>query len=142
MFLGRFERTIDGKGRLTIPAKYRPGPDDGLVITCGLDRCLAIYPLDKWAELSDRVNSLPITDGSARRFRRLVFGAAHDDIPDDQGRIHVPPRLREYARLDGGVVVTGLSDHLEVWDPALWTRDLGSVDGDEVNPAAWSDLGI
>jgi MraZ protein len=142
MFLGHFDRSIDGKGRLTIPAKYRPGLNEGLVITFGLDRCLAIYPLAKWAELSARVNSLPMTDGSARRFRRHVFGAAHDDAPDDQGRIHIPPRLREYARLDGGAVVTGLGDHLEVWDPELWSQDLGRIDVDEVNPEAWSNLGI
>lgn len=142
MFLGRFERTIDGKGRLAIPVKYRPGLYEGLVVTIGLDRCLAVYPRTKWAAISEQVDQLPMTDVDARRFRRMFFTSAHDDSPDDQGRINIPPRLREYARLDGSVVVAGLSDHLEVWDPSLLSRDLGGIDGDDFDPEVWSKLGI
>ncbi len=142
MFLGQFERTIDDKGRLTIPAKYRSGLADGLVITRGLDRCLAIYPLSEWHALSGKVGSLPITDRHARAFRRLVFSAAHDDTPDDQGRVIIPPRLREYADLNGGVIVSGLSSYLEVWDPELWNEERGHVEGDGVNAEGWASLGI
>lgn len=142
MFLGQYERTIDGKGRLTIPAKYRTELRGGLVVTRGIDRCLAIYPTSKWAELSGKVNTLPITDRHARAFRRLVFAAAHDDTPDDQGRIGIPPRLREYASLDGGVIVSGLSDHLEVWNPDQWNRERGHVEGEDGATEEWASLGI
>jgi MraZ protein len=142
MFLGQHERTIDDKGRLTVPAKYRAELVEGLVVTRGIDRCLAIYPLPKWNELSGRVNALPITDRRARAFRRLVFAAAHDDSPDDQGRILIPPRLREYAGLDGGVIVTGLSDHMEVWDPQRWHQERDHVEADRLTDEDWASLGI
>ena len=142
MFVGRFEYTIDDKGRLTIPAKFRPELAGGLVVTRGIDRCLSIYPLSAWEPLARKVSALPMTDRSARAFRRLVFADACDTVPDQQGRVLIPPYLREYADLDGNVVITGLSDHLEVWSRMNWDSERQHVEGKDGNAEEWGNLGI
>ena len=142
MFLGEYSHTIDEKGRLTIPAKFRADLADGLVITRGIDRCLAIYPMAEWQALADRVGALPITDRNARAFRRLVFAAASHAVPDSQGRVLIPPRLREYARLDSEAVVTGLDRFIEVWRPGLWDQERDHVEGESVDVEGWAILGI
>jgi MraZ protein len=142
MFLGEFSHTIDEKGRLTIPAKFRSDLTDGLVITRGIDRCLALYPLEEWQQLADRVSDLPVTNRRARAFRRLVFAAASYVVPDSQGRVLIPPRLRAYAQLDGEVVVTGLDNYVEIWNPGLWDDERDQVEGDGVDVEEWATLGI
>ena len=120
MFLGQYAHTIDSKGRLTLPAKFRPGFEDGIVITLGLDGCLFAFPRAKWGELAARIEALPITNPDARTFARLMFANADDSEPDRQGRVLIPAFLREYAHLEGDVVVTGLNSRIELWDPARW----------------------
>jgi MraZ protein len=142
MFLGRFERTIDGKGRLTIPSKYRADLGDRLVITRGEDRCLVVFPLSTWEERSEKISRLATTKSKVRNYRRRFFSEAHDGEPDDQGRILIPPHLREYARLDGGVVVTGLNDYLEVWNPTLWEAESAKFDLEDVDPDEWIDIAV
>ena len=142
MFLGEFVHTIDGGGRLTVPARFRADLTAGLVITRGLDRCLAIYPLEEWRQLAERVSGLPMTDRRARAFRRLVFANAADAVPDKQGRVLIPPRLREYASLDGEVVVTGLNTYIEVWNPESWGEEREHVEGDGTDVEEWATLGI
>lgn len=142
MFLGEFAHTIDEKGRLTVPAKFRLGLAAGLVVTRGIDRCLAIYPMEEWEQLAERVSALPMTDRSARAFRRLVFANASDAIPDKQGRVLIPPGLREYAGLDGEVVVTGLNTYIEVWAPDAWGEERARVEGNGGNIEEWAALGI
>ena len=140
MFLGEFVHTIDEKGRLTIPAKFRADLASGLVVTRGIDRCLAIYPLEEWERLAGRVSALPMTDRRARAFRRLVFANASDAVPDKQGRMLIPPRLREYASLGGEAVVTGLDTYIEVWNLDAWAGE--RVEGDDADIEEWSVLGI
>ncbi|MCK4471567.1 MAG: cell division/cell wall cluster transcriptional repressor MraZ, partial [Anaerolineae bacterium] len=82
MFLGEFIHTIDEKGRLAVPARFRGDLEGGLVVTRGIDRCLAIYPMKAWKRLAKKVDALPMTDRRARAFRRLVFANASDSIPD------------------------------------------------------------
>ena len=142
MFLGEFTHTIDEKGRLTIPAKFRADLDDGLVVTRGIDRCLAIYPMEEWRRLSEQVSDLPMTDRRARAFRRLVFANASDSIPDKHGRVLIPPRLREYANLDSEAIVTGLNTYIEVWNPDSWGAEREYIEGDETNIEGWADLHI
>jgi MraZ protein len=142
MFLGEFVHTIDEKGRLTIPAKFRADLASGLVVTRGIDRCLAIYPLEEWERLAGRVSALPMTDRRARAFRRLVFANASDAVPDKQGRMLIPPRLREYASLDGEVVVTGLDTYIEVWNLDAWAGERERVEGDGADVEEWAVLGI
>lgn len=142
MFLGEFVHTIDEKGRLTIPARFRDDLEGGLVVTCGIDRCLAIYPMKAWKRLAKKVSALPMTDRRARAFRRLVFANASDSIPDKQGRVLIPPRLREYAGLDGAVVVTGLNTYIELWNSDSWGEERGRVEGDDADVETWAALGI
>ena len=142
MFLGEFIHTIDEKGRLTVPAKFRADLAAGLVVTRGIDRCLAIYPMEEWRRLAGQVSALPMTDRRARAFRRLVFANASDAIPDKQGRVLIPPRLREYAGLDGEVVVTGLNTYIEVWNPDSWGEERERVEGDGADIEGWAALGI
>jgi MraZ protein len=142
VFLGEYVHILDSKGRLTIPAKFRAELDTGLVITRGIDRCLAVFPMGEWEQLAEQVSDLPMTDRRARAFQRLLFASASDLSPDKQGRILIPPRLRAYANLDGEVVVAGLNKHVEVWNSEAWEREREHVEGAEVDIDGWAALGI
>lgn len=98
--------------------------------------------MPEWRRLAERVSELPMTDRRARAFRRLVFANASDVTPDKQGRILIPPRLREYANLDGEVVVTGLSNYIELWDPEAWNEERERVAGEDVDIDVWAGLAI
>jgi MraZ protein len=139
MFLGEYRHTIDEKGRLTIPAKFRGLLAAGLVITRGFDRNLMAFSLEGWQELAERVKQLPLSDPSAREFRRRVFGGAIDLVPDRQGRVLLPPYLREFARIEAEVVITGMESYLEIWNSDDWTAVRESVEGDAQR---WETLGI
>ncbi|MGD2164435.1 MAG: division/cell wall cluster transcriptional repressor MraZ [Anaerolineae bacterium] len=142
MFLGEFVHTLDSKGRLTIPAKFRESLDMGLVVTRGIDRCLAVFPMAEWEKLAAQVSELPMTDRQARAFRRFLFASASDVSPDKQGRILIPQNLREYAGLDGDVVIAGLSNYMEIWSTDAWQDEREQVEGDEVDIEGWAALGI
>jgi len=142
MFLGEFVHIIDEKGRLTVPAKFRAELAAGLVVTRGIDRCLAIYPMEEWEQLAQKISALPMTDRRARAFRRLVFASASDVIPDKQGRVLIPPSLREYAGFNGEVIVTGLNTYVEVWNPDAWGEEREHVEGNGGNIEEWAALGI
>jgi MraZ protein len=128
MFLGRFNHNLDAKGRLAIPAKFRAGLAHGMVLTRGIDRCLALYALPDWQALTDKVRALPITDANARAFRRMVFAEAVDLELDAQGRILVPPELRAYAGLERAAVVVGVDASIEIWSPERWTEMSARMD--------------
>jgi len=120
MFLGEFEHTLDEKGRFTIPAKFRAKLASGAVITRGIDGCLELQPMDHFMELATKVSNLPITSRNARGLRRLEFSGAAEVEPDKQGRVGLPSNLREYARIDKQVVIIGLFDYCEIWNPETW----------------------
>ncbi len=141
MFLGEFSRAMDGKGRLAIPSKYREGLDRA-VITRGLDRNLAIYPMPEWERLAARLNELPITDPSARALRRLFFSGAVDVTLDQQGRVLIPAYLREYAGIDGEAVLVGMDSFIEVWSPEAWQQELLKLQDAADDAAKWLSLGI
>ncbi len=142
MFLGSFTHTLDDKGRLTIPAKYRADLAAGVVVTRGLDRNLAVYPMAEWQRLTERIRQLPYTDQGARDFRRLVFAMAMDTVPDKQGRILIPVELRQYAGIDGEAVVVGMDTYLEVWSPATWQELRQTVEQQAGRAQDWPGLGI
>lgn len=139
MFLGEYQHTIDDKGRLTIPAKYRGLLATGMVVTRGFDRNLMAFSLDGWEDLANRVKSLPWSDPSAREFRRRIFSGAVDLAPDKQGRVLLPAYLREFANLGSDVVVTGMLDHLEIWNIDAWEPVREAAESDEQH---WDNLGI
>ncbi|CCF84413.1 division/cell wall cluster transcriptional repressor MraZ [Nitrolancea hollandica] len=120
MFLGRFSHTIDTKGRLAIPVRFRNTLGNDAVITRGIDRCLSLYPMDTWQPFAEKVSALSVSDPDARTFRRMVFAeAAHVEF-DRQGRILIPPELRTYAGFDRDVIVVGMNTYVEIWSPEQW----------------------
>jgi MraZ protein len=143
MLLGEFEHSIDDKGRITIPAKFRGRLAVGVVVTKAIDPCLWLYPIDTWDELAAEIRALPLSDPGAREFRRQVFGGAADSVPDRQGRVILPPYLREYADIDKQAVIIGLHDHCEIWNPERWRKRQQLSDADpEGRAEQFANLGI
>ena len=143
MFLGEFEHTIDDKGRLTIPAKFRDELESGIVITRGLDGCLWAYSRAEWEVLAEKISKMPTTNQAARNFARFMFSSAFDSIPDRQGRILLPQNLRDYAIIQNETVIIGVMNRLEIWNPAKWAKVLMEVEQDtETIVAQLQDLGI
>lgn len=141
MFLGEYSHTIDSKGRLTIPSKYRDTLATGLVVTRGLGHNLAVYPLDEWEKLTDRILSRPMSNQQVMNFRRRVFSAADNLKPDRQGRILVPAKLREFAGLGDSVVIVGNFQFLEIWNPTEWNAVQQQLE-DSNSFADFDELGI
>jgi MraZ protein len=130
MFFGKFGHTIDEKGRLTIPSKYRETLDKGLVLTRGLDHCLYIFPMEEWERLSLKIQQLLMTDSDSRHFISFLFSEACDCVPDRQGRVVIPSELRDYAALDSNVVVTGSHNHLEIWNTDTYRAFKTEIESD------------
>ena len=122
MFMGTYTPKIDAKGRLFLPAKFREELAEGLVVTRGQERCLTVWTAEDFAGITQRLRQAPITDKSVRGYVRMLFPAASHEVPDKQGRISIPPILREYASLKKDVMVMGVMDRLEIWDPESWTE--------------------
>jgi MraZ protein len=143
MFLGEFEHTIDEKGRVAIPARFREELGEGFVLTRGFDMCLQGFPRPIWQQLSDRISSLPISSAEARNMRRILFGSAAEVEIDRQGRILIPQNLREYAGLAEQVVITGMNTYFELWSSARW-REVQSnlADNGAAIAEQWANLGI
>lgn len=120
MFIGEYQHTIDLKGRLAVPAKFKVKLVKGAVVTRGLDSCLFLYPLDEWKTLADRLSKLPISKANTRAFARLMLAGAMDVSLDKQGRIILPDYLRKYAGIAKKVIIAGLYNRLEIWDEAKW----------------------
>ena len=139
-FAGEFAHSLDEKGRLAIPAKFRGRFKEGAVVTRWTDGCLAVFPSDQWADLGAEIAKRPRTDPAVSRFRHFVLAGAHEADPDGQGRVVIPAHLREYASLEGEAVVIGNLDHLEVWEPGRWRARLAQVQTGIPNDLR--DLGI
>ncbi|GAB3697768.1 division/cell wall cluster transcriptional repressor MraZ [Mariniluteicoccus flavus] len=120
MFLGTHQPKLDEKGRFFLPAKFREELAEGLVISRGQDRCLAIYPEATFLDIARKMASGPSTVKGVRDFQRMLAAGASNEVPDKQGRLTVPPQLRAYAGLDKDIVVVGAIDRVEVWDSAAW----------------------
>jgi MraZ protein len=144
VFLGEYSHTLDNKGRLTIPSKYRDQLADGLVVTRNpVERCLLVMPLEKWEEVAAKVNALPLADAGSATFRRAVFSAAENLTPDKQGRILLSPRLRDYAQIDGEVIIAGVHSFIELWQPVRWNEKvLAPLDAGTVDAQIYSALDI
>ncbi|WP_126581996.1 division/cell wall cluster transcriptional repressor MraZ [Tengunoibacter tsumagoiensis] len=119
MFLGEYEHTLDAKGRLAVPAKFRSQMDKGAVLSKGMGTCLSIYTLERWEEKSNELVA-GLTSDDLRDFERRVYPSACEVELDGQGRMLVPAKLRAYAKLEGEVTVAGVRDHIEIWDRSAW----------------------
>lgn len=122
MLLGEYKHSVDEKGRIAVPAKFRDAFAAGAIITRGLDRSLFIFSMVEWEMLAKKLTALPIAQGNSRAFARLMLAGAMDVRIDQQGRILVPDYLREYAGIDKQVVLAGLVSRIEVWDATSWAE--------------------
>lgn len=122
MFLGEFQHSIDDKGRIIMPARFREQLGAGFIVTRGLDGCLFVYPSEEWEKLSAEVQSLPLAKKDARAFSRLLFSGAVEGECDKQGRFFLPANLREYAAIERDVVSIGVSSRVEIWAAAVWAE--------------------
>jgi MraZ protein len=122
MFIGEYSHTLDDKGRVAIPIKFREALKKGTVVTRGLDHCLFVYTAEEWGKLAEKLVNLPISQANSRAFARLMLAGAMDIDVDKQGRVMLPDYLREFAHLQKDVVVAGLYNRLEIWDAATWKK--------------------
>ena len=122
MFMGEYRHTVDTKGRLIIPAKFRDELGPEFVITRGMDGCLFGYPLTEWNNLEEKLRQLPLTKKNARAFVRFFYSAATECEFDKQGRINIPKALRTHAALDKKCVVVGVSNRFEIWSEERWNE--------------------
>lgn len=134
MFLGTHAPRLDDKGRIVLPAKFRDGLANGLVLTKGQDRSIVVWPAADFAAYANRLSEASRSDERVRAYLRVLFSGAFDDSPDKQGRVTIPPALREYAGLDRDVVVVGNGQTIEIWDAAAWSTYL------EGNEDAYSSI--
>lgn len=120
MFMGEFHHTIDSKGRIIVPAKFRKEMGASLVITRGMDGCLFGYPLSQWDKLEAQLDKLPLTKKDARSFTRFFYSAAAEVEFDKQGRINISAPLIKFSQLEKNCVIVGVSDRIEIWDETRW----------------------
>lgn len=143
MFLGEFSHTIDEKGRLTLPSKWRTDLGHGVVVTRGVDKCLFVFTMPDFEKLAERIGALPMTQVEAREFSRHFFSGAADVELDKQGRILIPQSLREYAGLNGEVTVVGVNQRVEIWSAKSWPEVRSSFESNATSNAdQWAKLGI
>ncbi|WP_285397935.1 division/cell wall cluster transcriptional repressor MraZ [Lysinibacillus sp. fls2-241-R2A-57] len=120
MFMGEYQHSVDAKGRLIVPAKFREALGETFVVTRGLDNCLFGYPMDEWRKLEEKLKGLPMTKKDTRAFARFFFSGATEVEIDKQGRINIPSTLMLHAHLVKECVVLGVSNRIEVWAKDAW----------------------
>jgi MraZ protein len=120
MFMGEYQHSVDEKGRMIVPAKFRDTLGQTFIITRGLDNCLFIYPNEEWSVLEQKLKALPLMKSDARAFTRFFFSGATECELDKQGRVNIPNNLREHAKLDKECIVIGVSNRVEIWSKETW----------------------
>ena len=120
MFLGEYQHSIDEKGRIAVPIKFRKLLEKGAVVTRGLDNCLFLYPKKEWGELAGKIAALPISQSDSRAFGRHMLSGAMELEIDKQGRAVLPDYLRKFAGINKKAVVAGLYNRVEIWDADKW----------------------
>ncbi|MFD1357437.1 division/cell wall cluster transcriptional repressor MraZ [Fictibacillus halophilus] len=120
MFMGEYQHSIDDKGRMIIPSKFREELGTEFILTRGLDQCVFGYPLSEWKVIEEKLKSLPFTKKDARAFTRFFFSGAAECQLDKQGRVNIASPLRDYAKLEKDCVVIGVSNRIEIWSKSIW----------------------
>ncbi len=124
MFYGEYQHTIDRKGRIILPSKFREVAKSNFIekffVTRGLDKCLFMFAEDEWKNQEQKFKSMPFTKQEARRFNRLYFSGAVEMAADKQGRILLPQYLKDFAGRKRDIVIIGVANRIEIWDKTLW----------------------
>ena len=141
MFMGEYNHTVDTKGRLIGPSKFREQLGDEFVVTKGLDGCLFVYSKSEWENIEEKFRNVPLTTKDARKFARFFFAGAASCEVDKQGRILLPVVLREYAGIEKDVVSVGVFNRVEIWDKDKWQESNSYDDMDEI-AEHMADLGL
>lgn len=141
MFMGEYNHTIDLKGRLIVPSKFREVLGDEFVVTKGLDGCLFVYPNEEWHTFEEKLRTLPLTNKDARKFSRFFLAGAASVEVDKQGRILLPAVLREFAELEKDVVLVGVSSRIEIWNKTKWEESTQFDNMDDI-AEHMADLGL
>ena len=126
-FMGTFRPKLDEKGRLFLPAKFRDRLAEGVVVTQGQENCLVVWPPEVFDREADRAQEKPLTSKAARGYARIFFAGGDEVTPDKQGRICISAPLRQWAGLERDVVVIGVMNRLEIWDPTRWEAYSGEA---------------
>ncbi|MDH5372422.1 MAG: division/cell wall cluster transcriptional repressor MraZ [Acidimicrobiia bacterium] len=131
MFVGEYQHTMDGKGRVVLPARFRKALEkDGCVLTKGQDECVFIWATDDWQKEAKRMKQLPDTNSRSRAFKRSFFTGSEPQSLDAQGRITIPHSFRSFAALEKDLAVVGVAERIEIWDAERWSQV--SADADQV----------
>ena len=139
MFYGEYEHTLDRKGRIIVPSKFREALKEHYIelffVTRGLDKCLFMFAEDEWKTQEQKFKSMPFTKSEFRRFNRLYFSGAAELVPDKQGRILIPSYLKDYAGIKRDVYLIGVSNRIEIWSRESW-KDYYSTSKDSFEEVA------
>jgi MraZ protein len=147
MFRGRYEHTIDAKGRTSVPARYRDVlagmGERRIILTNALDKCLNAYAMPKWIEFEDKIAKLPRFDPAVQQLKRIYVSGAIECEIDDSGRVLIPPTLRDYAELSKDVLWAGSGEYAELWDKKTWQKQFDIGDDERRKVAArLAELGL
>ncbi len=141
MFMSEYNHSIDAKGRMIVPAKFREALGNDFIVTQGLDGCLFVFPNSEWQVFEEKLRGLPVSNKDARKFSRFFLAGAASVELDGQGRILLPAVLRKFAGLDKEAVVVGVGSRVEIWDKTRWEENTSFDDMDEI-AEHMADLGI
>jgi len=122
MFLGEYQHSLDSKGRIIVPSKFREELGARFIATKGLDNCLFLYPMDEWKMIEEKLRALPFTRADVRSFARFFFSGASELEIDKQGRILLPPNLRDYAGIEKDLIIIGVGARVEIWASDSWAQ--------------------
>ena len=143
MFLGEYQHSLDNKGRITIPAKFREQLGDKFVVTKGLENSIFLYSLPEWQVIEDKLRTLPFTRADVRSFARFFFSGASELEVDKQGRTVLPSNLREYASIEKDLMIIGVGSRAEIWAVENWEKYIEGAEASyEDIAASLVDLGI
>ena len=139
MFTGEYDHTIDAKGRMFLPAKFRGEFGDRVILARGIDKCVCIYPVEEWEKYIEKIKNLPVV--KARKAKRLISATASETEIDGQGRVLIPAKLREYAGLEKNVKVIGNTEIAEIWTSEAYDEFLDSMSAEELEKEL-TELGL
>lgn len=132
MLIGEYEHSLDAKGRIIMPAKFREGIGDKFIVTKGLDGCLFAFSKEEWKKFEEKLSTLPISNKDARNFTRFFFAGAIDCELDKQGRFLISANLREFAGLIKDVVIVGMNSRIEIWSKEKWNDANQNLSADDI----------
>ena len=143
MLIGEYQHSIDAKGRVFMPSKFREELGENFLVTKGIGKCLFVFSKDEWKNFADKLKQIPMTDISSQSFIRMLFASACECETDKQGRILLPQRLRDFAQLAKDMVVIGVGSRAEIWSKDNWDGyNQNAYDDYEATLAKLAQLGI